>query len=178
MTVPNFVDSSVLVLDHQAHIRQLMWSALKQIGFGHLRDVENIPELERALDHQTPDLVILDLDQNPAQVCSRIVDLRQRALGVNPFVVIAGTTWSPDEDAVRRALDSGIDDLVAKPLSVTLVHERIMNQVDHRKEFVITPEYFGPDRRIASRSATPAELEIPTRPVSDGLGRLHRAGTA
>ena len=169
MTAPDFGDSSVLLLDHQANVRQLIWSALKQIGFGHVRDCASLAELESRLAEEMPDLVIVDLDRQLTEVCARIVDMRHRLLGANPFVVIAATTWQPSESAVRRALDSGIDDLVAKPVSIRLVHDRIANLVTQRKEFVVTPEYFGPDRRKTMRARAPADEEIPTLAVPNSL---------
>jgi response regulator RpfG family c-di-GMP phosphodiesterase len=92
---------------------------------------------------------------------------RHHKTGENPFVVVIATTDDPSPANVRRILDSGVDDIILKPLRIRPLLERIERQITERKHFVVTHRYIGPDRRDGTRKdeAHP----IPSIPVPNTL---------
>lgn len=167
----DFSKSGVVLIDQQRNVRRLMWSALKQIGF---EDVQDCQTLEEALDFlviSSPDLIIVDLDIDHEQVCAKISDIRNQVIGHNPFVVIIATTWNPSEDAIRRVLNAGADDIVNKPISVQLLLNRVSNLIRNRKNFIVTTSYVGPDRRSRDRIRNEESegVGIETMPVPNSL---------
>ena len=57
---------------------------------------------------------------------------------------------------------SGEDDVLIRPFSASFLAERVRTLVDARKDFVVTSDYIGPNRRKASdRSNYVSMLEVP-----------------
>lgn len=167
----DFSDSGVVLIDQQRNVRRLMWSALKQMGFEDVHDCQTLDEALEFLVISSPDLVIVDLDIDHERVCAKISDIRNQVIGHNPFVVIIATTWKPSEDAIRRVLNAGADDIVNKPISMQLLLNRVSNLIRNRKEFVVTTSYVGPDRRSRDRIRNEESegVAIETMPVPNSL---------
>ena len=104
---------SVLVADDDPKIRKLVSANLTQRN--HLvHEVEDGQAVLEYLDHETPDLIILDLMMpimNGNDVCLWI---RRRGIDV-PILVLSAYD---EEDIKVHALDAGADDYVTKPFKV------------------------------------------------------------
>jgi DNA-binding response OmpR family regulator len=114
--------SSVLVVDDERGIRDLLQHALGELGF-EVRlaacGVEALAELNKA----KPDILILDLnmpDLSGEEVCQRIrSDPRTQVL---PLLILTGRGT---ENLVSQCLDNGADDFLAKPFHVKELISRI-----------------------------------------------------
>ncbi len=104
---------SVLVADDDPKIRKLVSVNLTQRN--HLvHEVEDGQAVLEYLDHETPDIIILDLIMpimNGNDVCLWI---RRRGIDV-PIMILSARD---DEDIKVRALDAGADDYMTKPFKV------------------------------------------------------------
>ena len=167
----DFSKSGVVLIDQQRNVRRLMWSALKQIGFEIVQDCSTLQEALDFLMISSPDLMIVDIDIDLEQVCAKISDIRNQAIGHDPFLVIIATTWNPSEETIRRVLNAGADDIVNKPISVQLLLNRVSNLIRNRKDFIVTTSYVGPDRRSRDRvrSEESEGVSIETMPVPNSL---------
>lgn len=133
--------------DPDAPIRQVIRTTMASENYRNIEDFNKLPPLRDSIRNLNPDLIIVDTllpEGDPIQLVS---DVRAGKLGRNPFVPIITTIWEPDRDTVRRIVDSGSDDLIVKPLSPAQLMSRIDVLVGHRKPFVVTSDYIGPDRR-------------------------------
>jgi CheY-like chemotaxis protein len=81
-----------------------------------------------------------------------------------PFMMVSAAA---DMDTLTTARDSGIDEFLAKPFSAESVAARLTAIVEHPRQFVFAPTYFGPDRRRRKkdvptdrRKNTEADVEI------------------
>ena len=61
-----------------------------------------------------------------------------------PFVMITGFV---DRDKLEQARDHGMTEFLAKPYTVQALVARLLAVIDRPREFVLAPEYFGPERR-------------------------------
>ena len=61
-----------------------------------------------------------------------------------PFVMVSGTV---DRDKIETARGAGVTEFLAKPYSVSSLATRLLAVIDNPRQFVLVPEYFGPDRR-------------------------------
>ena len=139
--------ATVVLLESNSLMRRLVKSALLGIGFGFVHDCRSIDQArDAALCDVKPDVFVLDLDIDTDTVCEMISDIRHSRLGDNPFVIIIGMTLNPEEPVIQFVLDTGTDDVVAKPVSATILTERIAYLTENRKEFVATAGYLGPQR--------------------------------
>ncbi|MEE9195299.1 MAG: hypothetical protein V3U44_05625, partial [Alphaproteobacteria bacterium] len=122
-----------------------------------------------------PDIVFLDLDQHHEEVCALIDDIRHSNLGSNPFMVIMLVTWDSDEPTIAEAMQAGADDIVSMPVSINVLNARIENMTRNRKQFIVTSEYVGPERRKHERGHTSSADDIGTIVVPNNL-RYKAAG--
>ena len=158
----DFESCSVLLFDPQIETRYQSADALKRIGFNKIHHARDMETLEKAYHQGGYDLLIGDTTGAQSSICEFIHKVRHHTFGSNPFVGIFLTTWSPSEENVRRAVNSGTDHLIAKPFSFSQVSNRVKAIVDDRKPFVVTVNYVGPDRRIdQKRGAEIEHIDVP-----------------
>ncbi|MBN2752478.1 MAG: hypothetical protein JXQ84_07185 [Rhodospirillaceae bacterium] len=84
--------------------------------------------------------------------------IRNGQLGRDPFlpIIIAMDATGPDN--VRILIDSGVDGVLLRPLSSGKICDQLRLLTRHRKPFVVTSDYIGPNRRQTSR---PGSADIP-----------------
>jgi two-component system, OmpR family, response regulator len=113
-------DATVLVVDDEEYIRDLVTSSLRLAGFA-ARAVADGPQALAALDRDRPDLVILDVrlpGMDGFDVCRRL-----RAEG-NEVPVIFLTARDTPEDRLSGFTKGG-DDYVTKPFSLEELIARV-----------------------------------------------------
>ncbi|MCZ6862280.1 MAG: response regulator [Alphaproteobacteria bacterium] len=142
-----YAEVEVALYDPNVRMRSLMRSILLTIGFRSINEARNAREIVATIRLQPTDLLIIDLDHEPDNICAFIRDIREGVFGTNPFIVIIGMTGNPEKAMISRLLQTGLDDLIAKPISPNILSERTMNLIRNRKKFLVTTSYIGPDRR-------------------------------
>jgi DNA-binding response OmpR family regulator len=167
MTPLKLEDAKVLVVDEQVHTRKLLKDALHMIGFRRMNDIGKVADVADTVGLFEPDLIMIDIDKQTDYVCQSIKAIRNRKLGSNPFVTIVALTWQPEVKAIGAVLAAGTDDVVMKPISPKILHDRVINLIRNRKEFVVTSSYLGPDRRSDDRA--PGANDLPTIAVPNSL---------
>ena len=135
--------------DEDGQFRIGLRSALANEGYTNIRDCSTIARLESAIDAATPDLLVLDARMEDNASFDIISRIRRSELGTNPFVTIMMTIRSLDRDIVQKVIESGVDDLLLKPVSTTDIMNRIKSLAAERQPFVVTKDYIGPQRRTA-----------------------------
>jgi len=102
---------TILIVDDDAHIREVVRFALEKEGFGTVEAADGREALER-YETDRPDLVVLDIlmpEMDGTEVCRRL-----RAASTVPIVFLS----SKDEEIDRiLGLEMGGDDYVTKPFS-------------------------------------------------------------
>jgi two-component system OmpR family response regulator len=116
----SFMPSTVLVVDDDPHIRQLLVFALEKAGLA-AREAEDGEAALAAVAREPPDLVVLDINMpklDGLDVCRRL-----RAQGDLPILFL-----SSRDDEIDRVLgiELGGDDYVVKPFSPREVAARVM----------------------------------------------------
>ncbi len=111
---------TILVVDDDPHIRQLLVFALGKAGLATQEAGDGEAALE-AVARQAPDLVVLDINMprmDGLEVCRRL-----RGLGETPILFL-----SSRDDEIDRVLgiELGADDYVVKPFSPREVVARVM----------------------------------------------------
>lgn len=148
------LDQATLVLfNPMGPMRSTLREAVHALGFRNILDFGDLDRTRNAIAERAPDLVLLDLDHQKEEVCKLVREVRHSQLAADPFVVIMALSWHPSLDAVNNSMESGIDDLIMMPISIKLLADRINALITHRKHFVVTSSYVGPDRRSPGRSA-------------------------
>lgn len=154
----HFEQVDLVVIDPSQSIRQTLSEVLRHQGFRKITLGSTLADLNTKMSISTPDLVISDDHLPDGDLCELIQNLRHHVVGNNPFVSIIATTWAPSKDTVQRLVQTGVDDLIIKPLSTNTLLQRIIGQIQHRKPFVVTSAYIGPDRR--DEEDRPSDIEL------------------
>lgn len=154
----------ILFGEPQAGLRQSIRTALHREGYKRVVDFDRIDGVREALRRSLPDVLILDarMEGDGREVAALLKGLRYNRLGSNPFTNVIVTLWDPNQMLVKAMVDSGCDDMLAKPLSPGQIIDRINALSIQRKPFVVTSDYIGPDRRKdPSRGSDIQQIEVP-----------------
>ncbi len=149
MQSSNYTDSNVLLFDRTGAVLRQTMSVLKALGFKSFLDVQELTAARQVLTNQRLEIVILALESADCGVLKLVDDIRKQRCGPDPFIPILLTAWDARLKSVRAVIDSGVDDFLLHPFSITQMSKRIEALVNARKPFVVTGDYFGPDRRAA-----------------------------
>ena len=152
----------ILIAESDRQIVQAMKTSLHAAGFKKIRHVETVEKLETVLKEEPVDLLIAESRLKDGVTTPLVRRARMNDLGEDPFLPVITTVVSPEPDFVRRLIDDGPDDVIAKPFSAKILSDRIRRIVRGRKPFVITHDYIGPDRRLDSREK-PGPDAMPAR---------------
>lgn len=136
-----------LIVDDSVHSRKIIRALL--FGFG-VREVHEAEDGAAGLDafmHHTPDILIADWAMPIFDGIELAQIIRQPGANPNPYIPIILVTGRIDKQRVVLARDSGVTELLVKPISAKNLHQRIVSVVANPRPFIKTKNYFGPDRR-------------------------------
>lgn len=158
-----FDNVRVALLDQNMSMRRLIRSSLNSIGFSSITECRNTDDLTSMIRTGEPDLLMIDIDAETEPICDVIRAVRNSRLGENPFIIIIALTWHPEREVISLTLSAGADDVIAKPVSASVLSERVTNLARNRREFVVTESYIGPERRTRpdSRPGDLPTIKVP-----------------
>jgi CheY-like chemotaxis protein len=174
VTKLNWDRLTVMVVDDNAFVRQLLESTIKDFGIRNIvGENDGATAIERlklskidpaeagigAIDIIVSDYVMPAVDGMLFLRWLRTDDKVPDRFA--PFVMISGAA---DKEVVERARDCGVTEFLAKPFSAGTVADRLLHVINQPRQFVLAPGYFGPDRRRLDR---PVEQERRSRDKSD-----------
>lgn len=150
----DFQRASVLLFDPvHVNIRTTRY-ALNEIGFKSIEACSTIEDFQRHLRENSWDLIVAECSPTKADIFMLVRMIRRGEATPNPYAVIALTSWTRDGGHVRKAIESGADDVIVRPFSTQFAEDRIKTMVRDRKSFVVTSDYVGPDRRSGDRQTS------------------------
>ncbi len=150
----NFEDVRVCLFDPARHNLMVTRASLVEIGFTNIEMTTEFSKFAELVSKQTFDLIIAESHDAGGGVGDLMRRVRTGEVGDNPFVVCVTTSWGRESVHVKGLVNSGIDDILLRPFSTAQLKQRLGSLVANRKEFVVTSDYVGPDRRgDAARSS-------------------------
>ncbi|OLF77931.1 hypothetical protein AWH62_04475 [Maricaulis sp. W15] len=152
----DYARASVLLFD-PVHVNQRTTRyALFEIGFRQIECVSSLSDFKSAIADSAPTLIVAESSATDADIFNLVRSVRRGELGGNPFVVMLLTTWSRDTGHIRKAIECGADDVIVRPFSTMFAEERVKTLIKGRKDFIVTSDYIGPDRRKDTERSTDA----------------------
>jgi len=156
----DFQRAAVLLFDPvHVNLRTTRY-ALNEIGFRSIEACSAIDEFQRHLRENSWDMIVAECSSPKVDIFQLVRMIRRGEATPNPYSVIALTSWTRDGGHVRKAIESGADDVIVRPFSTQFAEDRIRTMVRDRKAFVVTSDYVGPDRRAGDRAAVGADILI------------------
>jgi CheY-like chemotaxis protein len=137
----------VLVVDDNAHMRKLVSTILQAFGVHTIFEAANGNDAWTALREYNPDVVVLDWVMDGMSGLELIRMIRTNPTVPNPFVPVIMLTGHTSLDHVRQARDAGVNEFIAKPVSVKTMMARLVSVIEHPRPYVRTGGFFGPCRR-------------------------------
>jgi len=140
-------DVSILVADDQEFILSLVREMLRVLGAEKIYDAYDGDEAWDILGSQQIDLMLVDWYMKPVDGLALTRRVRNDKESPNPYLPIIMMSGYSERSRIIKARDSGISEFVVKPLSAKALFGRIVNVIEHPRQFVRTDNFFGPDRR-------------------------------
>lgn len=137
----------LLVVDDNVHMRKLVITILQAFGVVHIFEADSGDRAWTALREANPDVVLLDWVMEGMSGIELVRMIRSNPACPNPFVPVIMLTGHTSAEHVLVARDAGINEFVAKPVSVKTLMSRMVAVIEHPRPYVRTNSYFGPCRR-------------------------------
>jgi CheY-like chemotaxis protein len=137
----------ILVVDDNVHMRKLVTTILHAFGVGQINEADSGQRAWAILCESNPDVIVLDWVMDGLSGLELTQMIRTNPAAPNPFVPVIMLTGYSSADYVRQARDGGVNEFVAKPVSVKTMMARLVAAIDHPRPYVRTNGYFGPCRR-------------------------------
>jgi two-component system chemotaxis response regulator CheY len=137
----------VLVVDDNVHMRKLVTTILQAFGVLQVSEAESGDRAWTVLRETNPDVIVLDWVMEGMSGLDLIQMIRTNPQAPNPFVPVIMLTGHTSLDHVRQARDAGVNEFIAKPVSVKTMMSRLVAVIEHPRPYVRTSAYFGPCRR-------------------------------
>jgi len=146
----NLGQLKVLVVDDNEQMRDLLKTLLEVVGITRIRLAADARIGWEMLKNFNPDLLITDWNMPPTNGIDFVKRVRSDKESPNPYLPVILLTAYTERYRVEEARDAGVSEFLAKPISAKSLFDRINAIVEDRRSFVVTPTYFGPDRRRAA----------------------------
>ncbi len=173
-----FENVRVILAEPNVHLREGIRSRLFDEGFRNVVAAEKLAKVRTALgDPDTEnDLLIADVDLPDGDSFILFAEIRHHLVGDNPFMPIIAMSAEPNRELVWKVINAGADTILGKPLTMDSLIARIRSLVKHRKPFVVTADYIGPDRRSRARPDSRIPLiEVPNPLRAKAMGIMGSA---
>ena len=153
----NFGKVRMIIGDPNRDLRNALFAILRQHGFNNVTVTGSMEVVRDAVIRDQVDLLVCDArlgDEGEHDFSKIVTDTRHARLGGNPFIVIQTLVEGPTRELMMKIAEAGVDDIVLKPITAGQVADRILVLTKDRKNFVVTTDYIGPDRRSGHREGT------------------------
>jgi two-component system chemotaxis response regulator CheY len=137
----------VLVVDDNVHMRKLVSTILQAFGCTQIYEAVDGKMAWTLLREANPDVILLDWMMEGMSGFDFAKQVRTSPASPNPYLPIIMLTGNTSLDCVNAARDVGVNEFLAKPVSVKAVMVRLTSVIEHPRPFVRTSVYFGPCRR-------------------------------
>ena len=153
---------TLIAIDNQI-VRRGVLDALKHVGFRNCTEAGNQVAFHEAIEKSSFDLIIMVAELSGFPMAPLINEIRHGKTSQHPFPVVMMLLPNGEKDYVRRVIDCGPDYILLMPVAPGPVLARIEEATVQRKNFVVTFDYVGPDRRNETRPGTEPlpQFEIP-----------------
>ncbi len=138
---------NVLIVDDNKHMVNLIKTILHSLGVRNTREAMDGADAFTELRNFPADIVFTDLSMSPLDGLEFTLLVRNAKDSPNPYVHIIMLTGHTEFGRLRAAVNAGVTDFLAKPVSAKAIYQRIMGVIHNPPAFVREKSYFGPDRK-------------------------------
>ncbi|MBT3330615.1 MAG: response regulator [Rhodospirillaceae bacterium] len=148
----SFENMSVLIVDDSENMCRILTRLLRSFGFKEFKFAANGQEALDELHDRPVDLAIVDWHMEKMNGIDFTLQMRSRATSPDPYLPIILLTGFSDVSKVKIARDTGVTEILTKPVSPEVLYGRLITLVRQPRPYVETPAFFGPDRRRRAKA--------------------------
>ena len=120
---------------------------LEGMGFTNIHTTHDATMVLDVLKSQPIDFLITEWNIDSSESNGVIKRIRRDPLSPNPTLPIIMLTGRAEHSDVLNARDLGINEYVVKPFSAKSIYARLERLVEMPRDFVVSPNFIGPERR-------------------------------
>ena len=143
----DFEQMDVYLFDSDSHTASVTRQAFAQAGVSSPNLILDRKKLIDILHHSRCDLLALDCEHSEGQRQQIIRDLRSGNCEINDRMRIVALTSQPTRELINEVIHAGADGVLVKPLVPAKIHHLIEQLTVNGPDYVVTPDYVGPNRR-------------------------------
>ena len=161
----DFSSVRCLIVDNSSNMRRVTITALKALGVERTREAADGARGLEELSTFPADLVIVEWAMRPMDGIEFARVIRNTRQSPNPYLPIIMLTSYTDPQQIIDARDAGVNEVLAKPISIRALGQHLVEIVERPRPFVKCGTYFGPSRR---RELDPSNYAGPDRRAGEG----------
>lgn len=142
----------LLVEDHQGS-RRLTRSMLNHLGVRNIEEAVDGTDALNLLQNGLPDIIICDWRMKPMDGLDFVKQVRAGESPGDISAPIIMLSAHAERQRVEVARDAGVNEFLVKPVSIGTLNERIVAVLKNSRDFIVSNDYVGPDRRRRSDEA-------------------------
>jgi two-component system chemotaxis response regulator CheY len=137
-----------LIADSNSYFCMICQSILRSFGATKIYEARNAMDVSRTLVEQRIDFLLCDSMLPPDGGLKLTHTIRWSVSSEYRTIPILILTSDTRINTIAAARDAGANMVVAKPVSVSSLYNRLAWVAFHPRGFVDSPSYYGPDRRF------------------------------
>ncbi|MAP96476.1 MAG: two-component system response regulator [Ponticaulis sp.] len=138
---------SVLIVEDNVHMLRILAGMIRGFGFEEVFMSQDPADALEIIKTNVIDVMFIDYHMPVLDGIEFTQLVRNSADSPNPYVPIIMVTAYAEPSKVKAARDAGVTEFCCKPINATTLYSRIVSVVNRPRDFIRTPDYFGPDRR-------------------------------
>ena len=138
---------NILVVDDERLIQNLVYGVLASLGFTNVSVVNSGRKALDQIAQKKFDFIITDWrmdDIDGIEVVHHVRKSQKPPLCNTPIIMLTGNS---EAHYVKTAISAGVNGYLIKPFSAEQLVKRIRTVIEEPRDFVISKNFTGPDRR-------------------------------
>lgn len=137
----------ILLVEDIAPMRELTSAVLREQGVGTVSQAADGESGYQAFCRLRPDIILTDWVMPNMDGLEMTRMIRTDAASPDKTIPIIMMTGFGSPHKISQARNAGITEFLVKPFSATDISRRILNIIKSPRDFIIAPNFVGPDRR-------------------------------
>ena len=140
---------NILLVDDHQNMRRIWMRILKGFNITSVIEAECAAQALEILKDKSIDIAIIDLILPDLTGAELIGLVRRSEDSSDPLLPMIACTADTRKSVVYSLINAGVDEVLTKPVAPLAAWQRLQAVTTKRRDFIRTPDYFGPDRRRA-----------------------------
>ncbi len=149
----DFKKLHILVAEDLIPMQQLMSQLLGSLGVGQVSTASDGKKAYRIYQLKKPDIIITDWQMPDVDGLEFVKNVRLQPDSHNRVIPIIMMTGFCAKERISTARDNGVTEFIIKPFSANDIAARITHIIKMPRDFIISPDFIGPDRRRKDKAA-------------------------